>query len=581
MIIKTLCDYYDILLEDNLVPNFGFEPQSINYVLVINTNGEIENLISLIDINATKTIYTPMSMKITGDSASPGIDGSKYIFGIDYNKKDKQYFINKKTFDLSKKLYNELYEYSTDIEILSIKSFFNNWNLDSALENPFVKQYLESDKTLTNGRISFKLNISETLICENKEFIDKWYLKNEEKNQKLNLGQDCITGQYDKIAKLHPKIKGLFGGQSTGSALVCCNNDAENSYNFTQSENSRLSLLNAFKYTTTLNYLLRKESSQKKIIGDETIVFGAYSNNPQYNLLANTLFNAILSTSNKDEESEEKIGNIIKNVKLGLWKEYQIDENINFFIIGLSPNGSRISVDFFYFNTLKDFLNKIEQHCIDIKLNNSKKDLSIYQILNGIKGDEENGSCPNSYINALFNSIFFGRLYPQYIYTKILSKIKCGDFISFARTSFIKGFLNRKYRIVNKNEEVLPMALNEKELNKSYLLGRIFAICEKIQKDSLGTSYSKDTKTIRDTYFASACSKPATVFPQILKQTNYRLQKLKYINLEILLTECMSKLDNEFPSFLNYEEQGKFIIGYYQQKEKLYEKKNQEVENNE
>ena len=39
--------------------------------------------------------------------------------------------------------------------------------------------------------------------------------------------------------------------------------------------------------------------------------------------------------------------------------------------------------------------------------------------------------------------------------------------------------------------------------------------------------------------------------------------------------EIMEKLNDEFPRTLNIYEQGKFIIGYYQQKEEFYKKKDE------
>jgi CRISPR-associated protein Csd1 len=44
------------------------------------------------------------------------------------------------------------------------------------------------------------------------------------------------------------------------------------------------------------------------------------------------------------------------------------------------------------------------------------------------------------------------------------------------------------------------------------------------------------------------------------------------IYYEKLLTEIMGKLD-EFPRRLSLEEQGKFILGYYHQVQKKYEKR--------
>lgn len=116
------------------------------------------------------------------------------------------------------------------------------------------------------------------------------------------------------------------------------------------------------------------------------------------------------------------------------------------------------------------------------------------------------------------------------------------------------------------------MSLNENSRNTAYVLGRTFAILEKIQKDALGDLNS----TIKDKYFASACSNPSLVFPNLLKLAQHHLAKLDGFYLNQKLGECLSLLEGEsFPKTLNLDNQGRFILGYYQQNQSLYTKKDQ------
>lgn len=123
------------------------------------------------------------------------------------------------------------------------------------------------------------------------------------------------------------------------------------------------------------------------------------------------------------------------------------------------------------------------------------------------------------------------------------------------------------------------MGLNESCEDTAYILGRMFAILEFIQKDANPGIKS----TIRDRYFNSACATPASVFPVLLKLKNSHIKKIdresvgRKIYYEKLLTDIMKKIkvdDKEaFPKRLSLEEQGKFILGYYHQVQKNYEKK--------
>ena len=128
------------------------------------------------------------------------------------------------------------------------------------------------------------------------------------------------------------------------------------------------------------------------------------------------------------------------------------------------------------------------------------------------------------------------------------------------------------------------MALNEKSQNIAYTLGRAFAVLEAIQEDANPGMNA----TIKDKYFNSACATPAAIFPILFKLKNSHIRKLdnkgKEIYYEKMLIELQEKLSLEegqvtaYPRRLSLEEQGMFILGYYHQVQKRYEKKTKEEE---
>ena len=119
------------------------------------------------------------------------------------------------------------------------------------------------------------------------------------------------------------------------------------------------------------------------------------------------------------------------------------------------------------------------------------------------------------------------------------------------------------------------MYLNEECETPAYVLGRVFAILEKKQQDAAG---GKLNSTIRDKFFATACANPARAFPQLLKLTQHHKPQKKdgsqSFYLDSMLQNCLSMIKGEgFPKTQNMDEQGTFILGYYQQNAKLWEKK--------
>ena len=116
------------------------------------------------------------------------------------------------------------------------------------------------------------------------------------------------------------------------------------------------------------------------------------------------------------------------------------------------------------------------------------------------------------------------------------------------------------------------MSLNESSTNIPYALGRLFSVYEAVQQ----AANPGINATIKDKYFNSASSIPATIFPILDKLCQKHLRKLRidqqiYFNKQI--GQIMDILHEEYPARLNLPQQGSFDLGYYHQTQKRYTKK--------
>jgi CRISPR-associated protein Csd1 len=142
------------------------------------------------------------------------------------------------------------------------------------------------------------------------------------------------------------------------------------------------------------------------------------------------------------------------------------------------------------------------------------------------------------------------------------------------RAAILKACLNRKMRVSNPNsEKEMTVALDPSNMNVGYRLGRLFAVLEKIQEDA----NPGINATIRDRFYGAASSCPITVFPQIMnKLTPHHLSKLKnekpglFVIDEKWLLEIISGLPGEMKAHLVMEDQARFAIGYYHQRQALF-----------
>ena len=114
------------------------------------------------------------------------------------------------------------------------------------------------------------------------------------------------------------------------------------------------------------------------------------------------------------------------------------------------------------------------------------------------------------------------------------------------------------------------MSLDRKREDPAYLLGRLFAMLEKAQKDAIGDNLSA---TIRDRFFSAASATPGSVFPRLMRTYQHHLAKLdnkgRKIWLEKLTQEICAPLE-DFPRNLDLQEQGEFVLGYYHQVHDFY-----------
>jgi len=113
------------------------------------------------------------------------------------------------------------------------------------------------------------------------------------------------------------------------------------------------------------------------------------------------------------------------------------------------------------------------------------------------------------------------------------------------------------------------MTLNSDSNDIGYLLGRLFAVLEKTQKDAVGKDINA---TIKDRYFGSASATPRAVFPQLLRMSQHHIKKAEYGKRNERMVEEILQHIESFPAHFNLDQQGMFALGYYHQRPAMYKK---------
>ena len=578
MILQALAKHYENLAAEGKVSKEGWCEAKVSYAIELMPDGKVKGFISLkteeergkkkVWVSTTRMV-PQMVTRSSGVSSNFLCDNSKYMLGFDKDGSSKRVL---ECFQVAKEKHLELLEQAEGEMAASIKAFFETWNPEKEEEK--LKESEIWEALTDGGNLIFYMNGCEAQ--EDEEIKELW---NEKQNscdgeEGGNTGICLVTGKKAEISRIHRTIKGVPGAQSSGAALVSFNAPAFESYGKEQSYNAPVGKYAEFAYTTALNYLLSQRNYTFQL-GDTMVVYWAENGQKAYQ----DVFSFALVPTIDNRETIREIFDCIKKEQPIKVDDIEMDSEQRFYILGLAPNAARLSVRFFYQDSFGKILEHISEHYERMKIVQpsweTREYMSIRDMLMETVNQNSRDKSPIPNMAAMvMQAVLSGGRYPASLYTDTLIRIRADQGerkLSWGRTAILKAYLIRN---TNWKEGVNYMGLNKENSEQPYLLGRLFAVLEFIQKDTNPGIKA----TIRDRYFNSACATPASVFPILIKLMNSHIKKLERDNLgakisyENHLTEIMGKLD-EFPRRLILEEQGKFDLGYYHQVQDKYTKR--------
>jgi CRISPR-associated protein Csd1 len=178
---------------------------------------------------------------------------------------------------------------------------------------------------------------------------------------------------------------------------------------------------------------------------------------------------------------------------------------------------------------------------------------------------------PPNLAGAVMRAALTGGPYPTTLLHLAVRRIRAERGVTRARAAVLKAVLNRSNRLQPTDEKEITVSLDPTNMSPGYRLGRLFAVLEKIQEDA----QPGINATIRDRFYGAASTSPASVFPQLLKLKNHHLAKLENgafrSGHERRLAEIFDGV-MDMPPHLPMEEQARFAIGYYHQRQALFTK---------
>ena len=598
MILQSLVQHYEALLRLGKVTSPGWCKAKVSFALELGRDGVLKRVVPLKQEvpYGKKMIWAPQELIVPlMDGRSSEIcanllcDNANRFLGVcneeAASKKaggEPEQAIEKarkraeKCFAAAREKHHAVLDGVDSAAARALLRFFDTWEPVKAAEHPALAE--DWKEIVSGGNLIFE--VGGVYVQDDPAVRRAWEAQRQSREKGVE-GVCLVTGERTEIARLHGVIKGVTGAQSSGAALVSFNAPSFTSYDKEQSFNAPVGEYAAYAYTTALNYLLadRQYTTSE---GDTTIVYWAENGEEAYQQVYGWV-------TEPREDNQKLVDGVFKNLAAGRPIDAEgigrsLDPQQHFFILGLAPNAARLAVRFFYQDSFGNILRHVQEHYRRMEIVRPAYDdleyLGTWRLLQETVNKKSQDKKPlPALAGALYRSVVSGTPYPPVLYGAVLGRIRAeqGDKITRGRAAILKAYLLRSG--FGKKEEI-TVALNENSSNVAYTLGREFAVLEAIQEEA----NPGINATIKDRYFNAACATPAAIFPILFKLKNSHIRKIdnpgRVIAFEKQLTELEGRLPaaegqtTACPRRLSLEEQGMFILGYYHQVQKRYEKKN-------
>lgn len=583
MILQALYDYAQ--RKGDVLPEDGFEDVEIKYLIKIREDGSLVDLISTVE-GKKGHVYEKVPMRVSRSGKTPKasllLDNLGYVL-LDEAKREA--FIR-----LIENLPDEV---KSTKEINAVLAFYRE-NRANGLDK-IASSELWEECQKTTGYLSFQLEGAEKIVpqidavreYQRKLTAQKSESDDSEDTAEIVNGICLITGEKAVISRLHAATA-IIGAKSNAKLVGFQKNSGYDSYGKEQSYNAPVSVKAEAAYTKALNYLIKDERAKgnRFRLGNDTVVFWAEKSEAE---AFEPLFGLPFATNFDDPDCDvQEVKNLLSAPFIG--KLEVIDSN--FYVLCLSPNAARISVRFWETGKVAEFAKRIKQHFDDFEIvrapyeSEYREYLNLYQILCATTRSTEakpNGNIEDvvpNLIGSVMQSILKGVPYPTTLQQQCIRRIRAEkDYkddsgkwhykVTRARAAILKAYINRLNR--QKNIQEVSVALDKNCAGIGYLLGRLFAVYEKVQQDT----HPNLNATITDRFYGAASTNPVTVFTQLNRLNQHHLANYENKGLRTVrekeIGEIMDKIAS-FPAHLDLNAQSMFAIGYYHEKQSFFNK---------
>ena len=594
MILNALTRRYDFLAAAGAMPRMGWTRKGAALCAELNEDGGVELLTDLRDEKGNARAMEVPEFIPHNNPPTPNAfyDTAPYALGVDIDKNgnpdpDAKNVAARDRFALHFKphnlrILNNLENGRADPMTVAFRRFLEEWNPDD-LQKIVQQQGNIKWRDFSGQIVVFRLADAPYEFLHQNPAASAAYEKWRAARTNGKSGVCMVTGKSGPIINSHPKILG-----DAYLVSFAKKHPAFSSHGWTQGENAPIGAETAHKYASVLNAMLEKNSGhivriplpggkkqKQKFI---RIVFWPDSAGDDGKNIADAMGGETGDPFNRPDWTK-RLRNFMERWRKG-GKPNDPEMRVPFFILGLSENKARLSVRLWLETTLGDMRRNVLNFYDEADIGNDspRPPLFLLRGLNNAAQDaaeKQKPAAPEKIKGEFFSAILSGGKYPAPLLAAALNRFQNdrqgNDEAEYkfrdrenARAALVKAVLIRNFQ-----KEIAPM-LNPKNPSVPYQLGRLFSVLESVQRSAHGKS---PNATIRDRFIGGALSRPADVFPQLLKLAAHHMRGGHWG--DEVISEIQNRIPAEsgkpaIPRSFTLEEQGMFFLGYYHQREQNF-----------
>ncbi len=554
MILTQLKEYADTQMD---LPPAMYAETKVRWLISLQSDGTLKGFISRGgDTKANKRgepMVAPHVLRTVGVKPKLLADTGEYVLGIPRTDSKKIERVQE-CHQQFKDLIQQCAEATQEPAVQAVFKFLTTW--DSDKDQDKLPPGFDPSEVVT-------FEVDDIIPADAKADLDSiqvfwanYTSGSTDEESQAPLMTCLVTGEVGEVVQRMPVlIKGLVGGQPSGTALVSANSAPFTSYGLENSLTSPISRDAAERFAKALNHLIATPSS-KRNIGSTTYVVWTREQ---------TEFNAL---SFLDQPDPQAVMNLLDSPITS--QQAHAAQSEQFYALALTASNARAVVRSWLETTIPAVKLNLQHWFTSQKIVDAYgewgRPLGVFLL--AVSAYREASEMLPAVPTALVRVALEGGRLPDDLLVRVVRRNRIERDITYNRAALIRLILITQEKIAMTDMQMLDSnpQLEGNDL-AAYYCGRLLAELEAIQRAALG----KVNAPLTDRYYGAASSTPALAFPPLLRGARAHLSKLRkntpgtYTALEEKLEEITSNL-GEFPKTLKLQQQGLFALGYYHQR---------------